>query len=306
MIKAEKTLILAMTLMWALAAPSMARAAGEMTPQARDAFEKGLAAAGQKEWIVAADNFNKAWKIHKQSKPEPEIVFNWGLAESKISGRELRAVALFNLYLAVAGKDAANTEAVRKEKVLLEVREEARLKQLFSQAKKFITLLQGDDELPRRVSAGGYDWNGTIASLRRDAYRRVARAQARAGDFTGAVQTADLSKIPPNINLVTSNILFLREYAGIDRALAEDIAKMQAEAEKPEKQGQSMVAMHLRDLLVHDRFNKASLTDPAGTLQSLAGKKKPEDLFDGYLQVIEDRIVVLRRAAGQRSVFISD
>jgi hypothetical protein len=287
----------------------MVRAA-ELTPQAKDAFEKGLAAAGQTEWIVAADNFNKAWKINKQSltpwKTEPEIIFNWGLAESKIPGRELQAITCFNLFLDVAGKEAANTEAVRKEKVLLEVREEGRLKQLFAQAKKFITQLQGDDELRRRVADGGYDWNGTIASLRRHAYRRVARAQARAGDFTGAVQTAELCKIPPHVNLVTSNILFFHEYGGIDRTLFEDIAKMQAEAEKPEKQSDSMVAQNLRDLLVHANFNKASLTDPAGALQSLAGKRKPEDLFDGYMQVIEDRIFVLRRAPGQRGVHILD
>ncbi len=298
--KKKETLIIALTLILALAAPSMTCAA-EMTPQAKDFFEKGLAAAGQKEWIVAADNFNKAWKIHKRSKPEPEIVFNWGLAESKIPGRELRAVALFNLYLMVAEKDAPNIEAVRKEKTLLEVREEARLKQLFVQAKKFVPQLQGSDELRQRIHATGYDLKGTIASFRRYAYQRVALAQARAGDFVGAVQTADLTKIPPGpyVDIIKSPE---RDH----RDLIADIAKMQAEAEKAEKQGQSRDTMHLRDLFVHDRFNKASLTDPAGTLQAMAGKKKPEDLFDGYMQVIEDRIFVLGRAAGQKSVYISD
>ncbi len=294
--KTKKTLIIAVVLMYALVAPYIARAA-EMTPQAKDVFEKGLAAAGQKEWSVAADNFNKAWKIHKQSKPEPEIVFNWGLAESKIPGRELRAVALFNLYLAIAGENAANREDVRKEKVLLEVREEARLKQLFAQAKKFVPQLQGSDDLRRRIHATGYDSKGTIASFRRYAYQRVALAQARAGDFTGAVQTADLTKIPPQ-----PYVDIIKSPESEHRDVIADIAKMQAEAENPEKLSLSMVALHLRDLLVHDRFNRTSLTDPAGTLESLTGKKKPEDLFDGTMQVIEDRVFVLRRAAGLRTV----
>jgi hypothetical protein len=310
----EKTLLIPclLILLVMLSSVGIAETASDtLPPEAREPFDKGLAAVEQKEWIVAADSFSKAWKINKQSlypwKTEPEIVFNWGLAESKVAGRELRATVCFNLYLNLGEKEAANAGAVRKEKTLLEVRHEARLRKLITEAKKFAGQLQGDDEFRRRVSAGGYDLSKSIASLRRTAYRRVALAQARAGDFTGALQTADLANIPSGTSLATEAILVAQgEYHGADERLLKDIASTQAEAEKPEKVTQNMTAMNLRDLFLSSQFNKASLTDPTGALQALASKKKPEDLFDGYMQVIEETILVLRRAAGQKSIYISD
>lgn len=290
-----------------------------LSPEARVAFDKGMAAVEQKEWLVAADSFNKAWKINKQSlypeKAEPEIVFNWGLAESKIPGRELRAITCFNLYLNVAEKDAANAGAVRKEKAALEVRQEARLRKLIVEAKKFVAQFGGDNEFRRHVAAGGYDLSKSIASLRRPAYRRVAHAQAMAGDFTGAMQTAELAKIPAGINIASGATLGAQgDYHGADEALLKEIADLQAKDEKPQDVGRSETEMNrrnlilsrnLRELLLSSNFNKVSLTDPTGTLQALADKRKPEDLFDGYMQVIEEMIFVLRRVTGQRTIYYS-
>jgi len=282
----------------------------KMPPQARDAFDKGLSAVEQKEWIVAADSFQKAWKINTKSSSsgevESEIVFNWGLAEAQIPGRELRAIVCFNLYLYVADKDAANAGAVRKEKALLEVRQEARLRQLLTQAKKFVAELDGDDEMRRHVAAGGYDLSGSLSALRRQAYRRVARVQAMAGDLVGAVQTADLCREElPGDPQVTSEILDFGEYKGIQKNPIKDIEDLQTEAEKPPRFGVGTAPHILRDLLISDDFNKIALTDPTSALQALADKKKPQDLFEGYMQVIENVVFVLQRATGQRIYFNS-
>src|SRR5262245_45266906 len=80
-----------------------------LPPDAQQALHKGLAAAKQQQWDIAIQNFQDARKIAPDA---PEIFYDLGLAESKIAGRELRAVAWFGAYLA-ASPNAANAAAVK-------------------------------------------------------------------------------------------------------------------------------------------------------------------------------------------------
>lgn len=68
------------------------------TPEAKEFFERGLAATRQRQWQSAINLFLKAnWLADVDVAP---IVFNLGLAHAK-SGGEIAAVCYFNMYLAL-------------------------------------------------------------------------------------------------------------------------------------------------------------------------------------------------------------
>jgi len=80
-----------------------------LPPDAQEAMKNGIIAAKQQDYLLAARYFQDARKIAPDS---PEIFFNLGLAESKIPGRELRAIAWFGAYLA-STTNAPNAAAVK-------------------------------------------------------------------------------------------------------------------------------------------------------------------------------------------------
>lgn len=100
----------------ALPAPVLA----EVPPEAKPAFDKGVLAAQQQEWEVAFKSFMDAHRFFRGS---PEINYNLGLTESKMPGRELRAVAWLAAYLA-ADPAAPNASAVKSEILGLLVKNE--------------------------------------------------------------------------------------------------------------------------------------------------------------------------------------
>ena len=122
-------------------------------------------AAEQQEWQIAIRYFSEA---QEKAPYAPEILFNLGLAESKVPGRELRALAWFHAYLAAA---APNVRALRDECEKLEIRIEAMLSRLVGQAKTMANAFPED--YPKRV-----------------ALAVVVGMQATAGDVNGAKQLA--------------------------------------------------------------------------------------------------------------------
>jgi tetratricopeptide (TPR) repeat protein len=74
-----------------------ALAAFRNEPAAHEAVSKGLQAAHEQNWQLAIDDFQTARKLTPDA---PELLGYLGLAESKIPGRELRAIAWFGTYLA--------------------------------------------------------------------------------------------------------------------------------------------------------------------------------------------------------------
>jgi hypothetical protein len=135
-----------------------------LTPEAQEAVHKGVIAAKQQDYLLAIRFFQDA---RKAAPDAPEIYYDLGLAESKIPGRELRAIAWFGAYLA-ANPNAPNAPAVNDEIAALDVRIQSDLVRLLKIAQD---LAQRDDE--RDVS-------------------RLAVVWAKAGDIPSAVKTADL------------------------------------------------------------------------------------------------------------------
>ncbi len=171
----------------ALAFPFLARAAGELKPEAQELFDRAMAAVEEKQWLVAISYFERAQRIDERA---PQILMNLGLAESMIPGRELRSLAWFRAYLA-AHPNAANADAVRKECTKLEVRVESAVRKLAEDARRFIPQLKGSGpevEPGRRLN-----------SARSVAYRKVGEALAMAGDFAGAKQIARLVQDPSGL-----------------------------------------------------------------------------------------------------------
>ena len=89
-----------------------------LPPAAQEAFDKGIIAAKIPDYLLAIQYFEEARKIAPQSH---EIFFNLGLAESKIAGRELRAVCWFGAYLN-ANPAATNIAAVKEQLIELDVK----------------------------------------------------------------------------------------------------------------------------------------------------------------------------------------
>ena len=103
-------------LTWLLLAHGVACAG--VPAEAQDAIDKGVIAARQKDYLLALNYFQDARRAAPES---PDILFNIALAEAKIPGRELRAMAWFGAYLA-AKPEAENADAVREQIKELQVR----------------------------------------------------------------------------------------------------------------------------------------------------------------------------------------
>ena len=89
-----------------------------LPPAAQEAINKGIIAAKIPDYLLAINYFEEARKIAPQS---AEVFFNLGLAESKIPGRELRAICWFGAYL-TANPTASNFGAVKEQLNELDVK----------------------------------------------------------------------------------------------------------------------------------------------------------------------------------------
>jgi len=92
-----------------------------LAPEAQAAVDKGVLAAKQQDYLLAVRYFQDARKLAPKA---PEIYFDLGLAESKIPGRELRAIAWFGAYLATV-PNAENRAAVQAELDRLHVKNQS-------------------------------------------------------------------------------------------------------------------------------------------------------------------------------------
>ena len=173
-----------------------------LSPEARLAMDKGIIAAKIPDYPLAISYFEEARKIAPRS---AEIFFNLGLAESKIPGRELRAICWFGAYLA-ANPEAANASAVKEQMVKLEVINK-------SNVSRFLMSTQdAAKELSKTDKSEGSEniviiWSdyGDIAMAQKacnlisqnniydkDAsLTKIAYYQTKDGDFDGARKTLD-------------------------------------------------------------------------------------------------------------------
>ena len=182
------------------AAPSVP---APLPPAAQEALNNGILAAKLPDYLLAIRYFEEARKIAPK---HPVIYLNLGLAESKISGRELRAIAWFGAYL-TANPGAPNAAAVKEQIAVLKVRNQSNTSRLIKSVQDAANQISDGFDNPlkdvAKLWAGTGDitsalntvklMQGSLSDITRDVARKeIALIQANAGDIVGAVTTADI------------------------------------------------------------------------------------------------------------------
>jgi tetratricopeptide (TPR) repeat protein len=184
-----------------LAGAAPTAGAAELPAVARAAMEKGLAAARNQDYRGAKPFFEEARKADPNA---PEPLFNLGLAESRIPGRELAALVWLRAYLA-ADPDSIQARKVRDLCGQLEATAQETIRKLIDLELKVLTRLPetgwkyttftwmvtyrlrlGDLGAARQIAE-------SMGSMKGPAYYRIAQYLAGSGDIEGAMKTADLA-----------------------------------------------------------------------------------------------------------------
>ncbi len=220
MIPPKKILRLLLLCALAISATLFPRARAELLPeQAQEAIKQGLDQIQKNDYEQARSSFQKARKLDGSL----DVYYEIGLAESKIPGRELRAICWFGAYLA-ANPKAANAAEVRKTIDALDAKSRdktARLIQALQDAVQQIPEGEKRDDGLRDLADewmkfGDYDAakkaidliqnNGTKAdalSNVANSYARLVDEQVKAGDMTDASKS--LEKAQKATDLITNS-----------------------------------------------------------------------------------------------------
>jgi tetratricopeptide (TPR) repeat protein len=192
-------LLVCISLALPIAGLAQATAPAALPPEAQAAVDKGVLAAKEQGYLLAIRYFQDARKIAPQT---PEIFYDLAVTESKLPGRELRAIAWFGAYLA-ADPNAPNAVAVKREIERLEVKSQISLSLLIKTVQDAADKISGDRrEHNFRDVAFLWAEAGDITSALKIVPKfqdrglyplgAIAEAQVEAGDFAGAQRTADL------------------------------------------------------------------------------------------------------------------
>ena len=175
----------------------VARLRAELPPEAQAAMKKGFIAAKVPDYLLAIRSFQEARKLAPDA---PEVFYNLGLAESKIPGRELRAIAWFGAYLA-ANPAAPNAATVKEQMDVLDVKNQGNVSRLIKSVQDAASQVS-DSRMQSVVNlwteAGDITAALKVVDLQRDHMykdsdrKTIAIAQLKAGDIVGAQKTAGL------------------------------------------------------------------------------------------------------------------
>ncbi len=217
--------------------------ADELSPAAKEAVSKGVAAAGQKEWKVAIRYFEEARKAAPHS---PVALYNLALAEMQIPGRELRAVALFEAYL-LAEPQTEKTAAIRSQIANLELKTEASTGLIIDMLKS----------LANKYEAASYD--------QRSAQQSIAVLQAHAGDVDAAMAGAQqLARDSSSVSLISNIVTALAEESHFDEA-------KRLAGEMAEANGRSSAFYNV----LNEQAKQGLVTDARTTLAQIIGDQFP-------------------------------
>jgi tetratricopeptide (TPR) repeat protein len=193
--------LLALSFLFALCRTDLPAQTANVSGAAREAFDSGVIAAGLPNYPLAIRFFEEARTL---APSDPVIFYNLGLAESQISGRELRAISWFSAYLAT-NPTAPNAAAVKELINLLDVRSQSNLSRLISSLQDMANQF-AEDNKNANLSRVAELWakTGDIAAAQRvanliqnvDSKSRaqayITKFQAEAGDIDAAQKTVEL------------------------------------------------------------------------------------------------------------------
>lgn len=180
---------------------ALAATPAPLPPEAQAALNKGIIAAKVPDYLLAIRYFEEARKLAPAA---PEVFYNLGLAESKIPGRELRAIAWFGAYLN-ACPTAPNAAKVKEQIDVLDVKHRSNISGLIRSVQDTAVQISGHDQsrcLYNTAELWLYSGDITAsikaANLIQDSNFRsrsrsdIAYAQAKNGEIANAQKSADL------------------------------------------------------------------------------------------------------------------
>jgi tetratricopeptide (TPR) repeat protein len=224
--------LVVLTLAQPFAGQAQTAAPPPLPPAAQQALDKGIIAAKVPDYPLAIRFFEAARKIAPEA---PVIYLNLGIAESKIPGRELRAIAWFGAYLA-ASPDAPNAAAVKEQIAVLDVRHQSNLSRLLETVQKAVSKIPGrrgindyEFELNFEKLAIALAQTGNIAAAQKEdalfkdsdssktvVQTAIANAQAEAGDIAGAkITLASAIKAAGLVPIVEHKVRYLGAIAEV-------------------------------------------------------------------------------------------
>ena len=251
---------LCFTLVQSFAVQAQTSAPTPLPPAAQEALDNGIIAARVPDYLLAIRYFEEARKLAPHA---PVVFLNMGLAESRIPGRELRAIAWFGAYMA-AYPDAPNAAAVKEQINVLEVRNRSNVLRLIKTVQDAANQISDRDvadqksgdtkegmilgKSPRSVYQLPHLWvkAGDIASaqkaadlirvaddisLKSEAQWVIAKAQIQAGDIAGALKTANLIQYPFWKNATQKAIAQAQLAVAQAQAMAGDVVGAQKTAD---------------------------------------------------------------------------
>lgn len=192
--------LMAIGLVLASGTPTLAATSASLPPAAQEAVNKGMRADKSGDYLAAINHFQEALRIVPDA---PEVLFYLGVEESKVPGRELRAIAWLGAYLSLRadGPDATKVMnqigklRIAHYKTLARVVEavensaqfaERRGPSLRDVARKLAEI--GDVPSALQVAADLSE----LPESQAEAYAAIAIVQATRWDIAGALQTASL------------------------------------------------------------------------------------------------------------------
>jgi tetratricopeptide (TPR) repeat protein len=156
-------------------------ASSQLPPEAQALEAKGIMATKIPDYLLAIQYFQEAQKLAPNS---PELLYNLGLAESKIPGRELRAISWLGAYLIVEPK-AQNTAAVIEQMQLLDVKSQSNLLHIIASAQDAGSKIPDDLGLPPNMLGQGF-----MGEPKQRELAALAELWAKAQDFSAAWKSA--------------------------------------------------------------------------------------------------------------------
>ena len=221
-----------------------------LPPAAQEEFKKGIDAAKEQNYLLAVSSFEAARAIpyysfeYGHTPRAPEIYFNLGLAESKLPGHELRAIAWFGAYLtANPYAPAPNEAAVLEQMKVLYAKNQSNLSAWLQSVQDAAGKGSAYDRTNNlyhmvimRADAGDIAGAQGVAALIPSseanssfAYHAILNAQLKTGDLPGALKTARIMEDRLAVAIAKNDVAGPSGYAGLKTETAFTLAQAQTE-----------------------------------------------------------------------------
>lgn len=154
-----------------------------LPPEVEQPFERGLAAARQREWDIAVRHFRQAQAASPAHRVHESVVFNLALALDRAGDRDLEAMVWYLTFLEEqrgpsGWRDVSRAQQVKARIRELEIRAEGTMRRLIGAAREIAA------RLPEVAIPGcGYELFQKAV-----AYQQIGRAYAAAEDLDAARQ----------------------------------------------------------------------------------------------------------------------